>query len=73
MTLIETLLWAFQQNYHADKMNASIHCAPVRFSPLTFRLAEMLDSKWPGDEDFTQEMAEVLHHRGGYEEDRGRS
>jgi hypothetical protein len=68
----DALLWAFEYLYHQDKANACIHCAPVRFSPLTFRLAEALKADWSEFEDITQELAEVLHHRGQYEEDSGR-
>jgi hypothetical protein len=68
----EVLLWSFQQNYHADQMNAAVHCAPVRFSPITFRLYEALMEQWPVGEDITEEMATVGHHRGAYEEDPGR-
>jgi hypothetical protein len=68
----EVLLWCFQQNYHLDKSNAAVHCAPVRFSPITFRLYETMMDGWPEDEDITQEMAEVRHHQDQYEEDTGR-
>ena len=68
----DVLLWAFEQNYHADKMNASIHCAPVKFSPLTFRLCDVLFEGWPDDDDITGEMHEVRSHQGLYELDPGR-
>jgi len=68
----EVLLWCFQQNYHLDKSNAAVHCAPVRFSPLTFRIYEILAGDWADDEDITQEMAEVRSHYGKYDEDPGR-
>ena len=42
MTLTEAALWALRQNYHLDRANAAVHCAPVRFSPLTFALYESL-------------------------------
>lgn len=70
--LIDILSWCFQQNYSLDKSNAAIHCAPVKYSPITFRLCQALISLWPQDEDYTQEMAEVREHLGKYEEDRGR-
>lgn len=69
---LEPIQWAFLQNYHLDKSNACVHCSPVRFSPLTFRLFEALMAGWPEDEDITQEMAEVRSHHGTYQEDRGR-
>jgi hypothetical protein len=67
----DAVLWAFEHFYHLDQANAKIHCAPVRFSPITFRLAEYLFETW-GDEDITQELAEVREHMGRYEEDKGR-
>jgi len=68
----EILQWCFQQNYHLDKSNACVHCAPVRFSPITFRLYLALTNHWRPDEDITQEMAEVRDHLGTYELDGGR-
>lgn len=69
---IDPIQWAFLQNYHLDKSNACVHCSPVRFSPITFRLYQALNNLWPQDEDITQEMAEVRDHVGAYQEDRGR-
>jgi hypothetical protein len=70
---MDVLQWAFLQNYHLDKSNACVHCSPVRFSPLTFRLYQALMAGWDLDnEDITQEMAEVGNHFGTYPEDRGR-
>jgi hypothetical protein len=69
MTTEEALEWAFQQNYHADKMNAAIHCSTVRYSPLTFRLAEQLG---PQQCNLVEGLALVLHDLGAYAEDRGR-
>lgn len=68
----EVLLWCFQQNYHLDMSNAAVHCSPVRFSPITFRLYEALVNAWDSDEFFTSEMLIVKTHHGTYEEDRGR-
>ena len=46
--LVELVLYqAFLYHYHHDKMNAAIHTSPVRFSPLTFRLAEVLHDLRP--------------------------
>lgn len=72
MALDEVLIWAFQQNYHLDKSNAAVHCAPVRFSPITFRLYAALQRDWPDSEDISAEMAEVRFHVGQYAEDTGR-
>jgi hypothetical protein len=65
-------LWAFEHFFHMDKANACMHCAPVKFSPITFRLLDDLLVDWPDDEDVTEEMAQVRHHRGQYELDPGR-
>ena len=71
-TTPEILVWCFEQNYHLDKSNAAVHCSPVRFSPITFRLYEALMVDWDVEQDITQEMAEVKFHQGKYQEDRGR-
>lgn len=36
---------AFLRAYHSDCANAATHCAPVRYSPLTMRLAETLGTE----------------------------
>jgi hypothetical protein len=40
--LTEASLRAFEFFYHRDHSNAHIHCASVRFSPITLDLAESL-------------------------------
>lgn len=35
----DNLLWALDFFYYRDKMNACLHCSPVRFSEITKRLA----------------------------------
>jgi hypothetical protein len=72
MTEQDAIHWAFLGYYHQDKANACMHCAPVRFSPITFRLAEVLSSYPHKYENKTQELAEVNSHRGRYAEDPGR-
>lgn len=68
-----TKLWTFEYFYHMDKANACIHCAPVKFSPITFALYEELIREWRMDEDITQELAEVRDHtRMNYPLDTGR-
>ena len=62
--------WAFEHFVHLDRANAKIHCAPVRYSPLTFRLAEALTQA--GLIDQAPYVAEVMKDRGAYEEDKGR-
>jgi hypothetical protein len=68
----DAILWAFQHFYHMDKANACMHCSPVRFSPITFRLLDSLMTDWSVDEDISQEMAEVRSHVNQYALDQGR-
>lgn len=69
-------MWeAFRNFAHLDEANAAIHTAPVRYSPITFRLAEQLDAmEVYGDlaPDGAALLAQVMRHLGAYEEDRGR-
>jgi len=64
---VTALRFAFLHFYHLDKANATIHCADVRFSPITFELCKLL----PNNEVF-QEKTEVENHLGKYEVDGGR-
>lgn len=68
MKATEALWWAFIHFYHTDMANAAIHTSPVRFSPITFRLAEQLRSA----DMVSEEVLEVESHAGKYEEDKGR-
>jgi hypothetical protein len=75
----QALLWALEQNFHADKMNAAVHNAAVRFSPITFRLAEVLGAmaeelEWDTDAlgQHWGTIAAVLTDKGQYAEDPGR-
>lgn len=71
------LHWAVLHLYHQDHANAALHTAPVRYSPLTFRLVEAL-SEQDRQQDMAEmghsfmEVARVLEHRGTYAEDEGR-
>ena len=70
-------MWdCFRHFAHLDHSNAAIHSAPVRYSPITFRLAEALDElrfeAVPTDEVSRLLLYEVLTHRGAYAEDTGR-
>lgn len=68
---------SFLYFYHKDHSNAAIHIAGVRFSPITFRLAEALKQRdiylalvqegWS-----ESELQKVWHHAGTYAEDKGR-
>lgn len=73
---LDQVLWsAFEHFAHLDESNAAIHCAAVRWSPLTFRLADQLDAMNVYD-NLTFPNAEllrkVMRHRGQYAEDTGR-
>ena len=72
LPLNETLWHAFKLVYHQDHANAAMHCAPVRYSPITFRLAEQINDITPVNEDVWSEVYSVLLDMGAYEEDRGR-
>jgi hypothetical protein len=66
--LVAPAWWAFVKLFHDDQANAAMHCANVRYSPITFRLAEALNDHMPQD-PFVQQ---VLADKGVYEEDTGR-
>lgn len=60
---------------YADRANAAVHCAPVRYSPITFDVARMLASQFDlrlvADADVLL-IGEVLGDVGRYELDLGR-
>lgn len=66
----DLIFHAFEHFFGQDQANASVHMAEVKFSPITFRLAEALstDSYYFDVTD----VAIVLAHKGKYEEDQGR-
>lgn len=76
MNLSDLLYQCLRHFVHLDESNAAIHCAQVRYSPITFRLAQELDAQshtagvWPTEDDGT--IWRVLQHLGQYEEDKGR-
>jgi len=71
------LIWlCFSHFAHLDHSNAAIHAQPVRYSPITFRLAAWLraadaerSSRVIIDDSL---LLDVLDHFGAYPEDRGR-
>lgn len=64
------LFVCFNYFVNLDRSNAAIHIAPVKYSPITFRLAmEIRDQFGTGSDP---DLAEVLHHQGQYAEDKGR-
>lgn len=60
--------FAFLYFYHTDKANAAIHQAEVKFSPITFALADELFVNGLR----TTEIYEVQEHHGKYKLDPGR-
>src|SRR5262245_58277296 len=78
MDLSDVLLWAFYYFFHMDRSNACCHCAPVRYSPITFRLAQAIDElrnergEDPVSTSVLSDVWVVLHDVGIYEEDHGR-
>ena len=53
-----------------DRANAAIHCAEVRYSPITFMMAEALDAV--ADYEELALVRDVLSHTGRYPLDPGR-
>ena len=69
MTTDEVLEQCFLHFYGLDVSNAAMHCAPVRFSPITFRCQEAM----LGSSERTRESwNEVRRANGSYPEDPGR-
>jgi hypothetical protein len=64
-TVYEELYYSFEYFYHMDCANSAIHMTDVKFSPITFRLANLL----PG---VTENVQHVHSHKGKYETDPGR-
>lgn len=71
MELHEILWFSFLHMYHLDHSNAPIHCGIVRYSPLTFRLAEYMWRHYPGYRNH-ESLRAVILDSGAYEEDLGR-
>lgn len=75
LTIDQTLWQCFRYFANADQMNAAMHTAIVRYSPITFRVAEhlapILGNGWL-TADSEALLWEVLNHRGAYQEDPGR-
>ena len=69
---LNLLTWCFKQNFHADHMNAAIHMAAVRYSPITFRLAEAISEVTTVNNERYQAVYTVMLDKGLYEEDMGR-
>lgn len=72
MTSAEAAAAALRHFVHLDEANAAIHCAPVRYSPITFRLAESLRDETGSIGTVDAYVVRVLDHVGRYKEDPGR-
>jgi len=73
MSTNDVLWFAFLKMYHEDHANAAMHCATVRYSPLTFRLAEALDAlEVQHSNEVLIELHTVLLDLHTYAEDHGR-
>lgn len=68
---IEAMVWCLEYFARLDESNAKIHCAPVRYSPITFRCERAL-IELGVDRSEHPVLAEVYAHDGAYEEDKGR-
>lgn len=65
--------WSFLHFFHMDKANAAVHCAPVRFSPITFLLLYEMMASGVDINPLTQPYVdEVNGHVGTYAVDQGR-
>ena len=74
---LDQVLWqAFEHFAHTDMANAATHLSGVRWSPLTFRLADQLDAMGvePHLAGSNARLLEAVQTaRGQYPEDRGRA
>jgi hypothetical protein len=68
----DALFYACTHFIHADRANAAIHCAPVRFSPLTFRLVALYEALAPAHAEDDDDISDVIAHRDSYPLDHGR-
>ena len=59
---------AFEHFYHLDHSNAAVHMAVVKYSPITFALAEMVAEFSPS----WDKVQAVITDRGKYDLDLGR-
>jgi hypothetical protein len=80
MELDVLLLHCLRHFVHLDHSNAAVHTARVRYSPITFRLAQEIERRvingrtddLLADEVDERILFQVLAHVGTYEEDKGR-
>lgn len=73
MDFHDAMSWSFHHFYHADKANAAIHTSETRFSPITFRLAELLyQAGIAHQSEPCMHVMDVMNDSGQYPEDAGR-
>lgn len=68
----DALEWCLRHFKHLDEANAAIHCARVRYSPITFRLAAQISGANGLDEEAYADARAVLLDQGQYTPDPGR-
>ena len=71
LRLDEILWYSFSHFFHLDHSNAPIHTNVVRYSPITFRIAEYLWNQFPSYQT-NESLRSVILDSGAYEEDTGR-
>lgn len=73
-TLTEAAQLALRYHRHHDEMNAAIHCASVKYSPITFKLAAALNPTRGhcGLGVPNCDACTVLEHENQYDLDHGR-
>jgi hypothetical protein len=65
--------WCLRYFANMDRANAAVHTGMVRYSPITFRLAEVLNATgMDHDADVQEVLDDVTDHSGMYTEDKGR-
>ena len=69
---LQDILWySFLHFFHLDHSNCPIHTNVVRYSPITFRIAEYLWNHFPSYQN-NEDLRSVILDSGLYEEDLGR-
>ena len=56
----EVLGWCLRYFANLDRSNAAIHTGAVRYSPITFRLAEVLNSTGMDHDDEVQDILDEI-------------
>jgi hypothetical protein len=56
-TAQEALVWCFEMLKARDEMNSKVHCAPIRYSPITDRVGQALTCL-QGEVVFSDELSD---------------